>query len=78
MEDDPDLDYWSYWYNGLQVFDDHVAVFFDKLPKGESWLEINMRAEAQGKTVARPASLESMYQPSFAAFSEAINLDVEK
>lgn len=78
VEDDPDLDYWSYWYNGLQVFDDHVAVFFDKLPKGESWLEINMRAEAPGKTIARSASLECMYQPSYAAFSEAINLDVEK
>lgn len=69
LTDTAALDYWSYPFDGLEVFDDHVAVFQQFIAKGEAVFELNLRAENEGTSLLAPVAVEEMYAPTSVATS---------
>jgi uncharacterized protein YfaS (alpha-2-macroglobulin family) len=54
---------WSWWWSRTVILDDKLAFFARHLPKGESKITYNMRAEQVGKVRALPTSVRNMYDP---------------
>ena len=55
----------AFWYDHVDVRDDRIAFFARKLPKGKHVLEYNLRAQTPGTGRALPASVRTMYNPTF-------------
>lgn len=72
--EDPET--WNWWFSGLQVLDQRVVCFIRDLPKGESLIQLNYRAEAPGKTTALPATVSSFYAPSARVSTTDIRVEV--
>lgn len=72
--DDPD--FWGWWWSGMQIFDNRVAIFISDLYPGERTIELNYRAEAPGRCSALPASMELMYDPAVRASTPEVRLEV--
>ncbi|MDQ2985534.1 MAG: MG2 domain-containing protein [Armatimonadota bacterium] len=69
---------WFYWYSGLDIRDDRIVFFMNRLKKGESVIEYTLRAETPGKVSSLPAVLSNMYDPDDAASTAATKLEVRK
>jgi uncharacterized protein YfaS (alpha-2-macroglobulin family) len=69
VQESEQTDSWNWWFNGLQIFDDHVAFFVTQMDAGEHTFEFNLRAEAAGTSMVLPATAMSMYDPSIWASS---------
>lgn len=54
---------WNWWWSGITILDNRVAVFARTLTKGQHQIEINMRAETPGQVSALPAVCYEMYAP---------------
>jgi len=67
---------WNWWWSGMTVLDDRVAVFARTIPKGEHVIEFTMRAEAPGEASAMPATAYEMYSPDQRASCEETRLRV--
>ena len=67
---------WYFWFNGMQILDDHIAFFTTALPKGQSIFEFNLRAEAPGTSKALPALTQAMYEPTLAGNSAGAEVTV--
>lgn len=78
LTDTPALDSWSYPFDGLEVFDDHVALFQKFVAKGESVFELNLRAENEGTCVLAPVAVEEMYSPTSVATSAVERIKVTR
>jgi uncharacterized protein YfaS (alpha-2-macroglobulin family) len=65
-----------YWYE--EVRDSGMNFFFEWLPQGEYPFKYRLRVNMAGKFRIGPATIQSMYAPEFAGFSEGHVLEVEK
>ena len=74
--DSDGVDWWSYDWSGMQVFDDHVALFFRHLDRGMTEFDMNFRAEAPGASVALPVTAYQMYLPEVRGRSGMQKLEV--
>lgn len=54
---------WNYWYSDRDVRDERISYYIDRLPRGQSVLEYEMRAGTPGNFIALPPVLQGMYQP---------------
>jgi len=69
---------WSWWWSRTVIMDDHLAFFARHLPKGESKITYNMRAEQIGKVRALPTSVRNMYDPGRWASGAAAKIEVKR
>lgn len=53
----------TWWWSRTVILDDHLAFFARNLPKGESKIVYNMRAEQAGEAHALPTTVRNMYDP---------------
>lgn len=68
----------AWWWSRTVVRDDRLAFFARNLPKGESKITYNMRAEQAGLASALPGRVENMYDPGRWASSAETKVEVEK
>lgn len=54
---------WGYWWSGIDVRDDHIAFFAQKLHPGRHEIEYNLTARTPGSYRAAPTTVQSMYDP---------------
>jgi len=76
VQESEQADTWNWWFNGLQIFDDHVAFFVTQLDAGEHSFEFNLRAEATGTAKVLPATVMSMYDPTIWSSSAGGSIEV--
>lgn len=69
---------WENWWSSTDVRDDKIIFFARRLPSGTSTIEYTLRAEAQGRSAAMPATVLNMYDPDFRASSGQTTLEVRK
>ncbi len=58
---------WGYWWDAIDIRDDHIAFFARSLPKGTHTIEYNVRAQTLGEFRWLPALVQPMYSPSVKA-----------
>ena len=58
--------------------DSGTNFFFERLPAGEYTLKYRLRAAVAGEFQAAPATLESLYAPEFAAYSQGRRLTISE
>lgn len=63
------------WYE--EVRDSGMNFFFEWLPQGEYTFKYRIRANMAGKFRVGPATIQSMYAPEFAGFSDGALLEVK-
>ncbi|RYG43113.1 hypothetical protein EON79_17615, partial [bacterium] len=68
----------TWWWSRTVVRDDRLAFFARDLPKGESKITYNMRAEQAGTASALPARIENMYDPGRWASTAETMIQVQK
>ncbi|CAN5712582.1 hypothetical protein BH11ARM2_BH11ARM2_19180 [soil metagenome] len=68
----------GWWWSQTVVMDDHLAFFARNLPKGESKISYNMRAEQAGKASALPGTVRNMYDPGRWASAAEAKIEVAK
>ena len=68
---------WSYLWDGIQMFDDHIALFMTHLVPSHGVIRYTMRAEAPGEATALPTRVEPMYAPSRSVSAAASKLVVK-
>ncbi len=70
------------WSQGLgryeEVRDSGLNFFIDALPKGTHVLKHMLRAATSGEFQAGAATLQPLYAPEYAAFSEGLALEIER
>ena len=66
---------WNYWFSGLDIRDDRVDVYADRL-SGAQTVQYILRAETPGKYTALPAQGFLMYEPSVNGRSSGATLTV--
>ena len=66
---------WNYWFSGLDIRDDRVDVYADRL-SGTQTVQYILRAETPGKYTALPAQGFLMYEPSVNGRSSGATLTV--
>ncbi len=54
---------WSYWWQGVDVRDDHIAFFAKTITKGKHVIEYNLRAQTPGSYHVLPTLVQAMYSP---------------
>jgi uncharacterized protein YfaS (alpha-2-macroglobulin family) len=54
---------WGYWWQGIDVRDDHIAFFAKTITKGKHVIEYNLRAQTPGTYHALPTLVQGMYTP---------------
>jgi uncharacterized protein YfaS (alpha-2-macroglobulin family) len=69
---------WSWWWSRTVIMDDHLAFFARRIPKGESKITYNMRAEQVGTSSALPSTVRNMYDPGRWASSAEAKIEVIK
>ena len=69
---------WSWWWSRTVIMDDHLAFFARRIPKGESKITYNMRAEQVGTSSALPSTVRNMYDPGRWASSAETKIEVSK
>ena len=71
----------SSWGDGLssnvELRDEKVAFFVDRLPQGTRVLRYRMRVEIPGRFHALPTNAYAMYAPEVRAISDEMRLDVK-
>lgn len=77
VQESLDVEYWSYWFSGMEIMDDKVAFFAHSLPKGEHLFEFHLRAEQLGKARILPARVMPMYRPTEVSRSASLMIEVE-
>ncbi len=77
VQESTDLEYWSYWFSGMEIFDDKVAFFATELAKGEHLFEFHLRAENNGDVNVLPARVMPMYRPTEVSASASLKVGVE-
>jgi hypothetical protein len=75
-DDLADGEEWSWWWSRTVIMDDHLAFFARHLPKGDSKITYNMRAEQIGRVRALPTSVRNMYDPGRWASGAASQIEV--
>ena len=75
-DDLADGEEWSWWWSRTVIMDDHLAFFARHLPKGNSKITYNMRAEQIGRVRALPTSVRNMYDPGRWASGAASQIEV--
>jgi len=68
----------SWWWSRTLILDDHLAFFTRWLPKGESKITYNMRAEQAGQVRALPSTIDNMYDPGRWASTAETTVEVTK
>ncbi|MBK8202679.1 MAG: hypothetical protein IPK68_10320 [Bdellovibrionales bacterium] len=63
-----------YWYE--EIRDNVTNFFFEQLPQGEYNFIYRLRAATAGEFKVSPATVQPMYAPEFAAYSEGNRLKV--
>jgi uncharacterized protein YfaS (alpha-2-macroglobulin family) len=76
MEGDIDYSDTGWWWSKTVVRDDRIAFFARWLPKGESTISYNMRAESPGLGGCLPTHIENMYDPGQRASDRSSDLRV--
>ena len=66
---------WNYWFSGLDIRDDRVDVYAERL-SGTQTVQYILRAETPGKYTALPAQGFLMYEPSVNGRSSGATLTV--
>ena len=66
---------WNYWFSGLDIRDDRVDVYAERL-SGTQTIQYILRAETPGKYTALPAQGFLMYEPSVNGRSSGATLTV--
>lgn len=66
----------GWWWSKTVVRDDRIAFFARWLPRGESTISYNMRAESPGIGGCLPTHIENMYDPGQRASWSSTNLEV--
>jgi hypothetical protein len=77
-DDLADGEEWSWWWSRTVILDDHLAFFARHLPKGESKITYNMRAEQIGRVRALPTTVRNMYDPGRWASGSADVVEVRQ
>ncbi len=54
---------WGYWWQGVDVRDDHIAFFAKTITKGKHVIEYNLRAQTPGSYHTLPTLVQGMYTP---------------
>ncbi|MBV6459683.1 MAG: hypothetical protein HONBIEJF_02835 [Fimbriimonadaceae bacterium] len=67
---------WNWWWSGMSILDDRVAVFAASIAPGQHHVEFTIRAEAPGETSAMPATAYEMYAPDQRASCEETRLRI--
>lgn len=75
-EDVSSADDWTWWWDKIQIFDDHVALFAQFIPTGEKVITYTIRVENPGLSSALPTAVSSMYDPDAVASSSGSKLEV--
>ncbi len=66
---------WDYWFSGLDIRDDRVEVYADRL-NGKQTIQYLLRAETPGKYTALPTESFLMYEPTVSGRSSGATLTV--
>lgn len=69
---------WSWWWSRTVMMDDHLAFFARHVPKGDSKISYNMRAEQAGEARALPTTVKNMYDPGRWASTAETTVEVAK
>jgi uncharacterized protein YfaS (alpha-2-macroglobulin family) len=77
-DDLADGEEWSWWWSRTVILDDHLAFFARHLPKGESKITYNMRAEQIGRVRALPTTVRNTYDPGRWASGSADVVEVRQ
>ncbi len=72
-----DEESWSYVWDGIQIFDNRVALFMTHLIPSDGIIRYKLRAESAGEATALPTRVEPMYAPNKAVSSAAARLVVK-
>ena len=71
-------DEWTHWWSHIDVRDDRVSLFLQRLPPGEHRIEYYVRVEVSGAGRALPAVLSDMYVPATRASTGDVRLVIAR
>ena len=68
---------WGYWWQGVDVRDDHIAFFAKTITKGKHVIEYNLRAQTPGSYHALPTLVQAMYTPETRAETAETRIEIK-
>ncbi len=68
---------WGYWWQGVDVRDDHIAFFAKTITKGKHVIEYNLRAQTPGSYHALPTLVQGMYTPETRAETAETRVEIK-
>lgn len=68
---------WGYWWQGIDVRDDHIAFFAKTITKGKHVIEYNLRAQTPGSYHALPTLVQGMYTPETRAETAETRVEIK-
>ena len=68
---------WGYWWQGVDVRDDHIAFFAKTITKGKHVIEYNLRAQTPGSYHALPTLVQAMYTPETRAETAESRVEIK-
>ncbi|MCW3100553.1 MAG: Large extracellular alpha-helical protein [Chthonomonadaceae bacterium] len=68
---------WGYWWQGIDVRDDHIAFFAKTITKGKHVIEYNLRAQTPGSYHVLPTLVQGMYTPETRAETAEARVEIK-
>ena len=68
---------WGYWWQGVDVRDDHIAFFAKTITKGRHVIEYNLRAQTPGSYHTLPTLVQGMYTPDTRAETAETRVEIK-
>ncbi|MCW3054330.1 MAG: Large extracellular alpha-helical protein, partial [Chthonomonadales bacterium] len=68
---------WGYWWQGVDVRDDHIAFFAKTISKGQHVIEYNLRAQTPGTYHVLPSLVQGMYTPETRAETAETRVEIK-